>query len=298
MTTISAWILAFRLRTLPLSLASILMGSFLAQSQKMFRWDIFIWACMTTIFLQILSNLANDYGDFVNGADTHERKGEKRMVQAGLISPQAMKKGIIITAFLSLISGLNLLYISVNSWEVFWFFLGLGVLCIIAAITYTMGKKPYGYVGLGDISVFLFFGIVGVSGTYFLFTKQFHASILLPAAACGLLATGVLNLNNIRDIETDKLANKKTIPLRLGKNKAVIYHTILLIMSVLCSSFYVILHFQSYFQWLFLCTLPFLYKNWNAVNTIQNSRLLDPYLKQLALTTLLFVILFGIGFLI
>lgn len=295
MTSIPIWFAAFRLRTLPLSLSSILMGSFLAQSQQKLDINIFLLAILTTIFLQILSNLANDYGDFVNGADTDKREGEARMVVSGKIKPSEMKNAIIIFSFLSFFTGLSLLLIAVKTWEVFWFFFGLGLLCIIAAITYTVGKRPYGYMGLGDIAVFLFFGIVGVGGTYYLHTQSIDLKILLPASACGFLATGVLNLNNMRDINTDILAGKKTIPTRLGRENATIYHIFLLIMSVLCMVLYVFLVYQQWSQWLFLLILPLIYKNILVVLRTKINKDLDPYLKQLALTSLLLVILFGLG---
>ncbi len=298
MIEVSSWLAAFRLRTLPLSLSSILMGSFLAQMQQKFDWNIFIFTILTTILLQILSNLANDYGDFVNGADTDKREGEARMVASGKILPLQMRNAIILFATLSLFSGLTLLYLAVKTWAVFWFFLGLGVLCMIAAITYTVGKRPYGYMGLGDISVFLFFGIVGVCGTYYLHTQLLNFEILLPASACGLLATGVLNLNNMRDIQTDTLAGKRTIPSRLGRKNATIYHIFLLITSIILMIIYTFLQYHQWSQWIFLFVLPLIYHNiYIVIYTISNKDL-DPYLKRLAITSLLLVVLFGIGNLI
>ncbi len=203
---IKAWIEAARLRTLPLALASIGMGSFLAAAHERFSWAIFGLTALTTIFLQVLSNLANDYGDTINGADSAEREGPQRAVQAGIISAKAMFRGVVLFAVLSLVSGLSLLYISVTSMQVFWLFLGLGILAIIAAYTYTAGSNPYGYAGLGDISVLLFFGWLAVIGTYFLHTQFFQWDIVLPATTLGLFSVGVLNINNIRDIESDKKA--------------------------------------------------------------------------------------------
>jgi 1,4-dihydroxy-2-naphthoate octaprenyltransferase len=175
-----AWLHAVRLRTLPLALSSILMGSILAADQGGFRFEVFILAAITTIFLQILSNLSNDYGDSIHGADNPERQGPIRAVQSGVISLASMKKAMILFAFLSLGSGLGLLYISLNDWLLYFIFLGLGVLAIIAAITYTSGAKPYGYAGLGDLSVFIFFGLLGVSGTYFLHTLSFNWLNIFP----------------------------------------------------------------------------------------------------------------------
>lgn len=292
---IKAWIEAARLRTLPLALASIGMGSFLAAASEQFSWAIFGLTALTTIFLQVLSNLANDYGDTINGADSVERTGPKRAVQSGAISPQAMFRAVILFAMLSLLSGLALLYIAVNSMQVFWLFLGFGILAIIAAYTYTAGSNPYGYAGLGDISVLLFFGWLAVLGTYFLHTQAFHWDLLLPATTLGLFSVGVLNINNIRDIESDQKAGKYSIPVRIGRANAVKYHIALLVIGLLCSIVYVGLHFENWTQLLFLVVVPLLVINVKAVKTKTISMELDPYLKQMALTTLLFVITFGIG---
>ncbi len=295
---IKHWIEAFRLRTLPLALASIGMGSFLAAADEGFRWEILVLTMLTTIFLQILSNLANDYGDSQNGADSTDRQGPTRAVQSGAISPRAMLYGIIILAVLSLASGLFLLYIAVGFTQLFWIFLGFGILSIIAAVTYTAGSHPYGYAGLGDVSVFIFFGWLGVMGTYFLHTQTFDWSVLLPATTCSLFAVAVLNINNIRDIQSDEKAGKITIPVRLGRKKAVIYHWVLLLGGTICAATYIILEFEHLWSFAFVIVLPLLLKNAKAVAEKENPKELDPYLKQMALTTLLFVIIFGVGLLI
>ncbi|HAS44955.1 MAG TPA: 1,4-dihydroxy-2-naphthoate octaprenyltransferase [Microscillaceae bacterium] len=289
------WISAFRLRTLPLALASIGMGSFLAGAYQLFSLKIFLLAAFTTIFLQILSNLANDYGDSIHGADSDDREGPQRAVQSGAISRKAMYRAMIVFGVLSFVCGITLLYVAINSWQTFFFFLGLGVLSIIAAITYTAGKKPYGYAGLGDISVVIFFGWVAVLGTFYLHAHLFHWTLLLPATTCGLFATAVLNVNNIRDIESDKKAGKKSIPVRMGRSKAVIYHWILLSVGLLCALGYVLINFQSGFQLMFLVIIPLLWLNARAVKQKTEAAQLDPYLKQMALTTLIFVLTFGIG---
>jgi 1,4-dihydroxy-2-naphthoate octaprenyltransferase len=222
-----SWIAAARPRTLPLSLASIILGSLLALANLQFSWKVMLLASLTTIFLQVLSNFANDYGDAVSGKDTDQRVGPRRAVATGDISREAMLRGIVITAVLSLISGIWLLlesfrdagppggYFSAIPAR-FWFFLLLGLLSIAAAVGYTNGKRPYGYAGFGDIAVLIFFGWVGVLGTYFLHTLSFVPLLLLPATSVGLFATGVLNINNIRDIETDTQTGKRSIPTRLG----------------------------------------------------------------------------------
>ncbi|UXP34061.1 1,4-dihydroxy-2-naphthoate polyprenyltransferase [Reichenbachiella agarivorans] len=295
---IKDWLAAFRLRTLPLALSSIIMGGFLAYWQQHFSWGIFGLSVLTTIFLQVLSNLANDYGDSVHGADSAEREGPQRAVQSGAISAAAMKKAMVLFAALSLLSGLTLLYVAFPDHLLYVLvFLGIGLLSIYAAITYTSGNNPYGYLGLGDISVFLFFGLVGVLGSYFLHTRTFDWINVLPAAACGLLATGVLNVNNIRDIESDKKAGKKSIPVRIGRVMAVKYHLSLLMVAVLLSLIFVFLTYQSPSQFLWLLMLPLLVINVKAVSQKKESAQLDPYLKQLAMSTLLYVVLFGVGLL-
>jgi 1,4-dihydroxy-2-naphthoate octaprenyltransferase len=293
---IKNWIEAFRLRTLPLALASIGMGSFLAASKDKFDGEVLLWCLLTTIFLQILSNLANDYGDTIHGADSVEREGPQRAVQAGLITRSQMLRAITLFVVLSLFSGIYLLYIAVefNS-SVFFGFLGLGVLAILASMAYTMGKRPYGYSGLGDISVLIFFGWVGVLGTFFLHTKFLDWQIMLPATSCGLFATAVLNLNNIRDIDSDKKAGKYSIPVRLGRKNATYYHFFLLGTALLTSIIYVGLNFSNYYQWLFLLVLPLLVINAKAVLTKKTAPELDPYLKQMAISTLVFVLTFGVG---
>lgn len=295
---IKNWIEAFRLRTLPLALASIGMGSFLAAAVEQFSWLIFSLTALTTIFLQILSNLANDYGDTQNGADSIDREGPKRAVQSGAISSKAMLNAMILFAILSLGSGVSLLYFALQSWTLILIFFGLGILSIIAAVTYTAGSKPYGYAGLGDLSVFLFFGWLGVMGTYFLHTQSFNWLILLPATTCSCFSVAVLNINNIRDIHSDEKAGKITIPVRIGRPKAVKYHFTLLTIGILSAVVFMYLTTNSIWAYLFVLVLPLLIINAKAVATNKAALEIDPYLKQMALTTLLFVIIFGIGLLL
>lgn len=293
-----AWLHAFRLRTLPLAISCIGMGSFLAAAEGFFRLDIFLLAVLTTIFLQILSNLANDYGDAVSGIDSDERKGPKRAVQSGAISKTQMRNAMVLFVMLSLASGITLLLVAFGlNWSALLFFFGLGLLSIVAAIAYTVGKRPYGYVGLGDISVLLFFGIVGVGGSYYLFTQIINWMVLLPALSCGLFSIGVLNINNIRDIESDQKAGKYSIPVRIGKQNAAIYHIAISLVGVLSAVVFVILNYVAIWQLLFLLTSPFLYSI-NVAVLNKPSDQLDPYLKKMAISTLLFVLLFGIGLLV
>jgi len=293
-----AWISAVRLRTLPLALASIGMGSFLAASQYSFRLDVLIWASLTTIFLQVLSNLANDYGDTQNGADNELRQGPTRAVQSGVISMGTMKIAIGIFGILSFLSGLMLLHISVGLGSaVFYMFLAFGLASIGAAYFYTAGKKPYGYAGLGDISVLIFFGFLAVLGTYYLHTLEFAWLNLLPALSMGLFATAVLNVNNIRDIESDKVAGKKSIPVRIGRKKAVIYHLLMLSIGLGSSLLFVYLLPFEYSRLLILLAAIPLGINAKAVIQKTDSKQLDPYLKQMAITSLIFMILFGFSIL-
>lgn len=292
-----AWLHAFRLRTLPLSLSSIGMGGFLAAAIGKFDLMIFLLCCLTTIFLQILSNLANDYGDSVHGADHAARKGPSRAVQSGIISLSQMRNAVMLFSVLSLVSGSILLLLSFGSdWRGIFFFFGLGLLSILAAIGYTVGKRPYGYIGLGDISVLVFFGLVGVMGSYYLFAHQVTWQEMLPALSCGLFSIAVLNVNNIRDIESDRVAGKFSIPVRIGKEKAAIYHSILLAGGFLSALCYTCLNYHTPWQFVFLLISPLFIRNGIAIHRKPSSEL-DPFLKQMAISTLLFVFLFGIGLL-
>ena len=231
------WIQAARLRTLPLSMSGIILGSFIArwriiENGGAWDWKIFALALVVTLLYQILSNFANDYGDGVQGTDPHRRgAAEQRAGASGRITANQMRNAVILFAVLSLIATIALLYLAFfkeNLMQEFYIFIGLGIACILAAIGYTVGKNPYGYLGLGDIFVFIFFGLVSVAGSYFLFTKTFSWDILLPATAVGMLSAAVLNLNNMRDIESDRASGKKTLALRIGFRNAMIYQIILL----------------------------------------------------------------------
>lgn len=286
-----AWISAARPRTLPLALSSIILGSFLAASNGSFEPKICVLAVLTTVTLQVLSNFANDYGDSKNGADSKERVGPKRAVQSGAISEKQMFTAIVICGLVSFLLGFSLIYSAFGGFnsKYFQIFLGIGLACILAAYFYTAGKRPYGYVGLGDISVFVFFGLVGVFGTYFLYTQSSESIILLPAFACGALATAVLNLNNIRDLESDKLAGKITIPVRIGRKNAIFYHWFLLITAMICTVVFLIIQNGS---WYYLLSFPLLILNGIQVGKSTNP---DPYLKTLALSSVFFSIVFGLS---
>ncbi|MEX6625930.1 1,4-dihydroxy-2-naphthoate octaprenyltransferase [Tenacibaculum salmonis] len=307
---IKNYIKAARLRTLPLSVSGIIVGSFLANFSNYINIEglyttfpnneknylIFILAILTTIGFQVLSNFANDYGDGIKGTDDN-REGEARMVSSGAITPKQMKTAMIITAVITLIIALSLIYVSFGK-DNFLFsviFFGLGVSSIVAAIKYTVGKSAYGYSGFGDVFVFLFFGLLAVVGTYFLYTKQLNSTIFLPAITIGLLSTAVLNLNNMRDRVNDAKVGKNTLVVKLGASLSKYYHYYLIISSFLFANLYVVINFKSLLQFLFiLAYLPiikhlfFVYKN-------KEESLLDGELKKVALSTFLFSILFGLG---
>ncbi|MGM0573380.1 MAG: 1,4-dihydroxy-2-naphthoate polyprenyltransferase [Bacteroidota bacterium] len=298
-SSLNNWIEAFRLRTLPLSLSSIVLGSFLAYYSGTFNWMVFVLAMLTTLFLQILSNLANDYGDSKNGIDNKTRVGPQRSVQSGLISPLQMKTMVMIFSSLALITGSILVFIGTKGVD-FWhtmLFLILGLVAVASAIKYTVGKNPYGYRGLGDLFVFVFFGIVAVGGTFYLHTNTLPLDIFLPATSVGLLSVGVLNLNNLRDQVSDKNSGKRTMVVIMGTKKAKMYHIALLSGAIVSGLIFSILHFHTPYQFLYLVTLPFLVQHIHAVmhNTIPRD--LDPELKRLALTTLVFAFTFGMGIL-
>jgi len=289
------WLAAFRLRTLPLALSGIVMGSALALER--FRGEVFWGAILTATLLQILSNLANDYGDSQHGADSAEREGPSRTVQAGHISKKAMRNAIALFVVLSLTSGLGLLYFAFGTAnpQAFGAMFGVGVAAILAALGYTMGRKPYGYVGLGDLAVLLFFGWAAVPGVYFLHTLVWDWGTALPGTACGLLAVAVLNVNNVRDIRSDEKAGKRSLPVRFGRVWAVRYHGILLAFSLLLSGAYALTLPLSPFHFLFLLAAPLFWRNFRAVQKFDDAKKLDPYLKQMAMSTLVFVLLFSLG---
>jgi len=291
------WLKAFRLRTLPLALSATILGSFLGYAEGKFRWGVFIFGTLTTLFLQILSNLANDYGDARKGTDDEHRVGPLRVTQSGLVSQGSMRIMIIIFVILSLISGSLLIWSGLRGGNLLLYavFFVLGFSAIFAAIKYTIGKRPYGYVGLGDIMVFIYFGILGVAGTYFLHTQSFHPSILLPASSIGLLSVGVLNLNNIRDHENDAVNGKFTLVVRMGVPWAKIYHVILLFTAFLLGLAYTIIHYESFIQLMFLLSLPLLASDINKVITNTVPVELNAELKKLAVATLLFSLSFGLG---
>ncbi|WP_340113004.1 1,4-dihydroxy-2-naphthoate polyprenyltransferase [Maribellus mangrovi] len=297
MEKLKFWIEAFRLRTLPLALSSAILGSFLAYADGQFNPLVFGLAISTTIFLQILSNLANDFGDSLHGTDNEKRLGPLRTVQSGKISKTEMKRLIATFVILSLISGGLLIFSGIktaNAGMIILFFV-LGIASIVAAIKYTVGQNPYGYSGFGDIFVFVFFGLLGVCGTYFLHTNHFDPLLLLPAASIGFLSAGVLNLNNMRDIENDAASGKKTLVVRMGSQKAKVYHASLIILSPVLSLIYVIRTWQSVYQLMFLLSIfPLGFHLYEVFKNHVPDKL-NNQLKILALTTFFFSVTYSIG---
>lgn len=296
---VSSWIDAARLRTLPLALASIVTGSFLAIAQGSYNPCTILFALLTGLLLQILSNLANDYGDSAKGTDNEHRAGPARTVQSGKISAGEMKTGIAVTAGMCVISGLALLYKSLGGWSpIGLVFVGFGIGAVVSAIRYTIGAHAYGYRGLGDPVVFLFFGLVGVAGTWFLNTRSWQWDILLPAASIGFFSTGVLNLNNMRDMDNDRVAGKRTFAGTLGYARARVYHALLIAAGFAASVWFNAGHAAPPWGYLFLLALPLFTRDLVGIFRTKDQTALDPYLKKLALSILLFSLLFGAGLLI
>ncbi len=297
---IRIWIKAFRLRTLPLALSNAVMGSFLAAAEGGFRWEVFILSISTITFLQILSNLANDYGDAVSGKDNENRIGPLRVTQSGLVSKKEIKGLIWTFVVLSGISGSLLVIFGLKDISILKLgvFFALGLVSIIAALKYTIGKNPYGYRGFGDIFVFIFFGLVGVIGTYYLHTQWFDLFVIIPASVIGLLSTAVLNINNLRDIDSDKASGKNTIPVRMGVQFSQYYHLLLILSALLISIVYSLYDIYSGWQLLFLITVPLFSINVWKVFHYKNPEELNNELKNLALTIFIFSITFGVGMII
>jgi 1,4-dihydroxy-2-naphthoate octaprenyltransferase len=294
------WIKAFRLRTLPLAISSAIMGSFLAFAHGNFRWYVLLLASLTILFLQILSNLANDYGDAMHGIDNENRIGPQRITQSGLVTKQHMQIMIVVFILLALASGSLLIITGLHhiGWKTILFFFVLGLSAIYAAIKYTIGKNPYGYIGLGDAFVFIYFGIVGVAGTYYLHANTFDPWVLLPASAIGLLSSGVLNLNNMRDIENDTRSGKRTLVVHIGSKAAKIYHLVLISLSIAFSLVYTVVQFNSFYQLLFMLTCPLFALNVVVVMKNTDPEALNHELKKLAFSTFAFSLTFGIGLVI
>ncbi|EPM1430591.1 1,4-dihydroxy-2-naphthoate polyprenyltransferase [Proteus mirabilis] len=290
-----AWLESLRPKTLPLGLIAIVTGSALAYWTGHFELPIALLAILTAGTLQILSNLANDYGDAVKGTDTEERLGPLRGMQKGVITPAQMKKALIINVIISCISGIALIIVACKKPEDAIGFLVMGLLAIVAAITYTVGKRPYGYMGLGDISVLIFFGWLSVIGTYYLQANAFNIVTLLPATACGLLSVAVLNINNMRDLENDIQAGKNTLAVRLGASGSRIYHTCVIAIAIICLIVFTLIYMHRWTAWLFLLAVPMLLLHIKRVNADLSGEAMRPLLEHMVKVALLTNILFSLG---
>jgi 1,4-dihydroxy-2-naphthoate octaprenyltransferase len=299
------WVEAARLRTLPLSVSGILVGSFYALASptenvltptQVFSWKIFGLLLLTTLGLQVLSNFANDYGDGIKGTDNEDRIGPKRALQSGVISPKAMKTAIVITAILTFISAILLIYTAFQFTYFYYslFFLLLGIIAITSAIRYTVGQSAYGYKGYGDVFVFLFFGIVSTYGSYFMFAKVFDLTLVLPAVAIGFLSVGVLNLNNMRDEVSDKKAGKNTLVVKIGGEKAKQYHYFLVITAMVLLLIFGFVQNFAIDQFLYVIVFLPLTSHLLRVKRAANLADLDPELKRLAISTFLVSLLLSL----
>lgn len=294
MKLLKAWLSAARFRTLPLSVSGIIVGASLGQV-NFYESTLFWLAILVTIGFQVLSNFANDYGDGIKGTDAN-RKGEKRMVASGIISAKQMKKGMIITGIITFFIASLLIFMAFGYDSLFtaFIFFNLTLASIIAALKYTVGENPYGYLGLGDLFVFLFFGLLSVLGSYYLFTQSLSWDFLLPATAIGCFSVAVLNLNNLRDIDTDTASSKRTLVVKMGFQNAKRYHAFLLVLGMLCAVLFTCLNYTYPKQFVYLLAfIPFLFNLKKVFNT-QEPQVLDSELKKVALSIFLFALLFAI----
>ncbi len=296
MIKLKAWVSAARLRTLPLSISGIITAAAAAAHVGQYTSIIFWLAIATTLGFQVLSNFANDYGDGVKGTDNDDRVGPARALQSGLLTERELKRGMIFTAIITLLLASMLIFVAFgnNNFVLSLLFFNLGIAAIIAAVKYTVGKSAYGYRAMGDVFVFIFFGLVGVLGCYFLFTQTVTDYILLPAITIGLLSVAVLNLNNMRDRLTDVKVNKNTLAVILGESKVKSYHTALILGGFTSAVVYFFLQSKGLYSFLPLIAFIPLFMNIIKVYKTDIPKNLDPELKKVALSTFLFSILFFI----
>ncbi len=297
MSELKAWVSAARLRTLPLSVSGIIVGSSLGSKNPLWLSPIFWLSILTTIGFQVLSNFANDYGDGIKGTDD-DREGEQRLVASGIITPKQMKTVMLKTIVITLLVAVTLIYEAFGSEDFLHslLFFILGLASIIAAVKYTVGKNAYGYSGLGDLFVFMFFGLLSVLGSYYLFAHHLKWELLLPASSIGLLSMAVLNLNNMRDIENDEKNNKRTLVVKIGSSKAKMYHYFLIIGAMVLLVTFTCLHFTSPIQFIYLVAFVPLFLNMWIVFKNKEARLLDSELKKVALSTFLISLLWALFF--
>lgn len=297
------WISALRPRTLFLAAATALAGNGIAaqalvgNSGQTFSLTVLVLTIAIATILQLLSNMANDLGDYQQGTDiTGERVGPTRTVQSGAITPQQMKQGIYLAVLIAMVVGLGLILVALqfmNPLKIA-IFIGLGGASIVAAIKYTSGKNPYGYKGLGDLFSFIFFGLVAVVGTYFLQTQSLDFRPWLPAIGLGLLTVAVLNVNNMRDRDNDLKSGKITIAIKLGYQGAKHYHAFLTIGALACFLIYNILYANLWYNYIYLIVFLAFFKMLINIYNIKENRLLDPYLKFTSMGTFVLSLLFVI----
>lgn len=291
------WLEASRPKTLPLACLAIVLGSFLAWLNNNFSWLVLVLSLTTASLLQVLSNLANDYGDGLRGVDNAQRLGPVRALQSGALTPQQLKKSLSLVSILAIISGLALLNAAQLNWQQLGVFIGFGASSIVAALAYTLGKRPYGYLGLGDLSVGIFFGYLGVLGSYYLHGAPLDSSLLLPASASGMLAIGVLNINNLRDLDNDAQNGKYTLAVFLGFRAAKVYQVSLVLGAL---SLFVIYSLNTQFlNWALLSVFTalnlglsfiFLRLTLQAESPLQIGYLLPKMVALAALITSLFIL--------
>ena len=295
-----SWVNAARPRTVLLSFSGVLLGGFLALAkvpepvEGPTLWLCLFFCAITAVLLQVLSNLANDYGDFKKGTDNVKRVGPQREMQSGAITEKEMKLGLALTAGLCFVSGALLIFVfSGLSWKELAVFAALGIAAVLAALLYTLGKRPYGYRGLGDLFCFLFFGWAAVAGTFYLATKTLDFTVLLPASAMGFLSNAVLNINNMRDYENDKASGKNSLVVMLGQKRAFAYHSFLIVGAFVCLAVYLVLHHASWYAYLFVLLFSLFLKDLIAIKKTP-SELLDPFLGRQVKHSFLLVLVYGV----
>ena len=303
MAKFKTWIKAARPRTVLLSFSGVLLGASLSVAAS--RSDIFatagrsgrqvvLFAALTAILLQVLSNLANDYGDFKRGTDGAKRVGPQREMQSGSITEREMKRGMAFVTTLCLIAGALLIFVFARlSWQELAVFAALGIAAVLAALFYTLGKRPYGYRGLGDLYCFLFFGWAAVAGTFYLATKSLDFSVLLPASAMGFLSNAVLNINNMRDYENDRASGKNSLVVKLGLKKAFIYHCLLIVGAFVCLTVYLVLKHAPVYSYMFVWLFLLFFKDLKAIKKTRPENL-DPFLGRQVRNMFLLVVVYGV----
>ena len=303
MAKFKTWIKAARPRTVLLSFSGVLLGAFLSVAAS--RSDIFatagrsgrqvvLFAALTAILLQVLSNLANDYGDFKKGTDSAKRVGPQREMQSGSITEKEMRKAVaIVGVFCLLFGGILVFAIAQLTWQELAVFAALGIAAVLAALFYTLGKHPYGYRGLGDLYCFLFFGWAAVFGTFYLATKSLDFSVLLPASAMGFLSNAVLNINNMRDYENDRASGKNSLVVKLGLKKAFVYHCLLIGGAFVCLTVYLVLKHAPVYSYMFVWLFLLFFKDLKAIKKTKSEQL-DPFLGRQVRNTFLLVVVYGV----